>query len=802
MTNASNLGSLITNSVMKKLFIFRFIRFKSITHRLIFSCVVAAIGIYGVSYWQARKLLQNSVNDWLIDLAQSRIDTVANEIEGKLQAIERSILLSIYGIEKSAQNPNAVNQNELLPILTTLVEKQPQIQAVALINARNISEAGWYYDRQGKYTKLNLEASKIWLTRCQIKGNTPAKSPFWTQPYPFNHPSAITYCFPLSVNSNPETINWLVMEVNLDWVSPNMVEKLAKSNQSRGLELGNYFVFSPSNAQWIVKPENPQLLHLWLSGQNHNLNNQESNPGLINTRNNYQGILVTTKVNSTNWIVGITFPSAKLEQFQQQYLWLVIVSMSKDMLLICVVIAFISQLTTRPLRQLNTSTQEMAQGNLDTILPAVTSDDEVGRLTQSFRQMRDSLQLYISNLQETTAAKQKLESELSMAAQIQRTMVPKTTVDSSPNSPYQISALLKPARIVGGDLYDFFLLGSNRLCIIIGDVADKGFPAALLMARTVTLIRTLTKPFNTPSEILYTVNQELCAENEECLFVTVFCGVIDLRSGKFIYASGGHDAPLLIHNRQVKFLDLETGPPLGLYEDSVFEQSECVLTANDLILLYTDGITEAMNSQGEIFSETRLMEMMTSYPPSNPARAVRTIVHFCQQFVGDAPQSDDITLLAVQYLPSSPFSQVANVMEWNLTLNSELTELETVKHSLGKILQAASLTVELIEDAQLIVEEVLVNIIQYGYENRSDGYIDLRIEINNQQLIMTFKDSGKPFNPLTEIVLPDTSMDDEERSQGGFGFFLVQQLAQQVDYVYLNGNNILTVRQAIAKCSP
>ncbi|WP_016950028.1 SpoIIE family protein phosphatase [Anabaena sp. PCC 7108] len=779
---------------MKKPSLFRF---KSITHRLIFSCVVAAIAIYGVSYWQARKLLQKSVDGWLIDLSQSRIDTVANEMEGKLQAIERSILLSIYGIEKSAQNANAVNQNELLPLLKTLVEKQPQIQAIALINASNI-ETGWYYDRQGKYTKLNPETSRNWLNRCQIKDNTPTSS-FWTQPYPLNHPSAITYCVPLSANSNPETSHWLAISVNLDWVSSNMAEKLAQSNQSHGLELGNYFVFSPSNAQWIVKPENLPLLQQWLSQQNNTLNNLQQNRGLINTRTNSQGILVTTKVNSTNWIVGIIFPAAKLEEFQQQYLWLIIISMSKDMLLICVVIAFISQLTIRPLRQLNSSTQEMARGNLDTILPTVTSDDEVGRLTQSFRQMRDSLQLYISNLQETTAAKQKLESELSIAAQIQRTMVPKTTVDSSCNSPYLISALLKPARIVGGDLYDFFLLGSDRLCIIIGDVADKGFPAALLMARTVTLIRTLTKPFNTPSEILHTVNQELCAENEECLFVTVFCGVIDLRSGNFTYASGGHDAPLLIHNRQVQYLDLETSSPLGLYEDSVFVESECILAPNDLILLYTDGITEAMNCEGEIFSEERLIEIITSYPPTNPARAVRTIVHFCQQFVGDAPQSDDITLLAVQYLPSSPFSQAVNVMEWNLTLNSELTELEEVKQKLSEILQAASLTVELIEDAQLIVEEVLVNIIEYGYENRSDGYIDLRIEINNQQLMMTFKDSGKPFNPLTDIASPDIMMDDEERSLGGFGFFLVQELAEQVDYVYLHGKNILTVRQAIAQ---
>lgn len=185
--------------------------------------------------------------------------------------------------------------------------------------------------------------------------------------------------------------------------------------------------------------------------------------------------------------------------------------------------------------------------------------------------------------------------------------------------------------------------------------------------------------------------------------------------------------------------------------------------------------------------------MIASYPPTNTARAVRTIQHFCQEFVADAAQSDDITLLAVQYLPSNPFSQVTNVMEWKLTLNSVLTELEEVKQALGKILQAANLTVEIIEDVQLITEEILVNIIQYGYENRSDGHIDLRIENTDQHLTMTFEDNARPFNPLTEVTNPDLDKDDDARSLGGFGFFLVQELAEQVDYAYRHGKNVLTV---------
>ncbi|PZO39833.1 MAG: serine/threonine protein phosphatase [Pseudanabaena frigida] len=795
---------------MNKLFRFQF---KSITHRLIFGCIVAAIAIYGVSYWHARQLTQKNVGTWMIDLAKSRIDNSAHALEGKLLLLERDVLLLVQSMQRSEQNFNNVAQNELVSQLKFLLDRQPQVQAIALINIptsqSEISNMSWQYDRQGKYRNLNGNEATILLTRCQSdrifdsnqSNQSSSNQPFWSQSYSLSDESVkygITYCVPLSANSNISASNitkgYLAVEVDLDWLTSFINEKLTDADAIHFLELGDRFMTIPSTQQWLVKPINPQQVQTWLS-QNNNLNDISASRELINTKVTSQGALITKTVAPTGWIIGIVFPATKLEQFQQQYVWLVILSMTKDMVLMCVVIAFISQLTTRPLRALNASTEEMAKGNLDTVLPPVTSNDEVGRLTKSFRLMRDSLLIYIQDLQETSAAKQKLESELSIAAQIQRTMLPRISLDV--NSPYDISAVLKPARIVGGDLYDFFLLGSDRLCLIIGDVADKGFPSALQMARTITLIRTLTRACSTPSEILSIVNHELCIENEDCLFVTVFCGVLELNSGKFTYASGGHDAPILVRDRQVQYLDLETMPPLGLYEDSVFEQHECTLVPNDLIVFYTDGITEAMNLDGEFFSDARLIELITSYPPTSPTRAVRTIQHFCQQFVGDAPQSDDITLLAMQYLPSNPFFQVANIMEWNLTLNSELTELEEVRQNLGKILHEADLTVELVENAQLIAEEILVNIIQYGYENHKDGHIDLKLEINETKLTMTFEDSGKPFNPLTEVTIPELSKDDEDRSHGGFGFFLVQELADRVDYIYLNGKNILTVSQTI-----
>jgi sigma-B regulation protein RsbU (phosphoserine phosphatase) len=808
---------------MKKLVKFQF---KSITHRLIFSCVVSAIAIYSISYWHGRYLVQRNVRSWIIDLSQSRIDNAAHQIEGSLLRLEKDVFLLRQTIQESAQNFSP-SQTEILPQLKFLLAQQPHIQVIALVNIpSNISDTsnrGWQYDRQGGYKNITSEATVL-LDRCQrdrkslINPNTNqsyTNQSFWTELYFLNNHEKprITYCIPLAKKSDITANSAIAIEMNLDWLSDFMKQKLANSDETHYLELGDLFVTIASNKpdrQWLIKPNNPQQIQAWLSQrkmspqnaspQNKNLDSISSNQQPINSQPNSltdsQGTLISQTVNSTGWIVGIGIPVGNFEKASQQYLWLMILSMSRDMGLICVVIAFISQITTRSLRDLNISTEEMAKGNLDTILPSITSEDEVGRLAQSFRRMRDSLQLYIQDLQETTAAKQKLESELSIAAQIQRTMLPRTNVDT--NLPYDISAVLKPARIVGGDLYDFFLMGSDRLCLIIGDVADKGFPSALQMARTITLIRTLTKANSTPSQILSAVNQELCVDNEECQFVTVFCGVLELGSGDFTYTSGGHDAPILVRDRHVQHLELETMPPLGIYEDATFEEHKFKLVANDLILFYTDGITEAMNLDGEFFSDTRLIEMIAAYPPTNTTRAVRTIQHFCQQFVGDAPQFDDMTLLAMQYLPSSPFLQVSNVMEWNLTLNSELTELENVKQSLNKILDNAGLAVELIENTQLIVEEILVNIIQYGYENRNDGHIDLRLEINKQYLIMTFKDGGKPFNPLIEVAAPDLDRDDDERSLGGFGFFLVQELSDQVDYTYCDGKNILTVSQLIS----
>ncbi|MDV2998739.1 MAG: hypothetical protein N5P05_000345 [Chroococcopsis gigantea SAG 12.99] len=728
-----------------------------------FGCVSAALFIYGVSYWHGRQLIEKIVGAWIIDLSKSRVNSTVHDIETRLFHIERTVFLLL---------PKITEKPEDLSPWQQLLLQEGAIETISLIQVpdKDNNIRGETIARNRGYGEINSSQAAALLRRCQ-SGDLSSQT-VWSSNIYLNR-SGLGKCVIYNQSQDGKR-RYLILEVNLDWLPSIVSKNFTNDGQLPYLNIAQPFVLDQANQQWLIKPKNETSL------------------------NNNHDIVVSEKLQDTNLLIGLILCRNKLEQFQQKYVWLMIVSMFKDMLLMCLVIALISQLTTKPLRALNTSTQEMAAGNLNTELPAVTSDDEVGRLTQSFRQMRDSLLIYIDDLTKTTTAKQKLESELLLAAQIQRTMLPRIKGVNNPNSPYDISAILKPARIVGGDFYDFFLLGNTRLYLIIGDVADKGVPSALQMARTITLIRTLTKSDSTPREILNSVNIELCAENEDCLFVTVFCALLELNSGKLTYASGGHDAPILIRNGKARYLELETMPPLGLYEDSQFIQQQEQLYANDLILLYTDGITEAMNEKGELFSDTRLIEMIAAYPPTNTAKAVRAIEHFCKKFVAGAPQSDDITLLALQYLPNDPFLQVTNTMEWRLTVNSELTDLGDVKQNLSKILHGAHLSEEIIDNSQLIAEEIFVNIIEYGYGDSRDNYINLRIEIDSDYLTMTFEDTAKAFNPVTNITVPDLEPNDIHRPIGGLGFFLVQELAQTVDYDYRDGKNILTVRQKIA----
>jgi sigma-B regulation protein RsbU (phosphoserine phosphatase) len=269
------------------------------------------------------------------------------------------------------------------------------------------------------------------------------------------------------------------------------------------------------------------------------------------------------------------------------------------------------------------------------------------------KRYRDDLEATVEartrELLRTTAEKEKLESELRVARTLQMSMVPHGRA-SGPNGEYEIDAVLEPAKAVGGDLYDHFLLEDGRLCFVVGDVSDKGVPAALFMVKTGTLIRTESVRQTSPVEILGRVNAELCRDNDECMFVTLALGILDLASGRVAFASAGHEPPLLtVPGEGTEFVTVAGGPALGLDPGADFVAEEIALAPGSRIVLYTDGVTEAFDAAGEPFGPERLREAVSGHGAGEARGLPAAVLDGIGRFVGDAPQSDDITVFGLGY---------------------------------------------------------------------------------------------------------------------------------------------------------
>ncbi len=304
----------------------------------------------------------------------------------------------------------------------------------------------------------------------------------------------------------------------------------------------------------------------------------------------------------------------------------------------------------QPLRRLAAAAGRIATGDLETEVPQTRARDEVAALARSFEDMRRALKDYIANLAATTSAKERIESELKIAHAIQMSFLPKRLLPGRQAAAFELDAVLEPAKEVGGDLYDYFFVDDDHLFFTIGDVSDKGVPAALFMAVTKTLIKGIVSRGTPPSEVLARVNRELCSENSEAMFVTVFCGTLDLRTGELVYSNAGHNPPLAVCNGGfAEWLDMPPGLVLGVDPDSPYETRSRRLCPGEGLLLYTDGVTEAMNPRRQLYSDARLKDAAAVCSGQGAAETVQTILRSTREFASGATQSDDITILAVRY---------------------------------------------------------------------------------------------------------------------------------------------------------
>ena len=357
------------------------------------------------------------------------------------------------------------------------------------------------------------------------------------------------------------------------------------------------------------------------------------------------------------WSAGVSMLAAQMTQITnvtQQRLVLVLelgVGVIFAAMIIPVIFAAIrmSKGITEPIVELGAGVMRIGSGDLDHRLD-VRTNDEIEELANAFNKMVCNLRTYVRDLETTTAEKERFASELRVAHDIQMSFLKKIFPAFPQRSDFSLYATIKTAREVGGDLYDFSLLDDTRLFFYIGDVADKGVPASLIMAITMTLMkRASVQPGITPAGILRQVNKTLAEDNENVMFVTLFVGILDLKTGELAFSNAGHNPPLLLDaDGQCSFLKLPDGLVLGVMTDAEYRDDTVSLRTGEMIVTYTDGVTEAMSPKKEMYSEARLLETLTGMAGRSVEDAIDAIVASVKRHAAGAPQSDDIAVLAVK----------------------------------------------------------------------------------------------------------------------------------------------------------
>jgi len=386
--------------------------------------------------------------------------------------------------------------------------------------------------------------------------------------------------------------------------------------------------------------------------------------------------------------------------------------------------------------------------------------------------------------------KERLEEGLKLAHDIQMSMLPKTFPPFPERRDLDIFAAITPAKKVGGDFYDFFFLDENRLCFAIGDVSGKGVPAALFMAVVKTLFKAIAGRVQNPAEILSTVNREICRDNDSQMFTTLFCGILDTRTGEIRYSNGGHNPPYHLSRAGVQQVPKTGGRVLGLLEETTYAGSRLVLGPGETLLLYTDGVTEALDPAEQFFSERRLESILTQI---NFASAREQIEHLTREitlFAAGAEQADDITTLAIRFLGPAG----SNNGELQFTLKNRIAEIAALGERLGEFAAVHQLTPNVLHDLNLALEEAVTNIISHGYSDHREHEILVCIRVESGAVIAELKDDARPFNPLT-VPEADATKPLDERTAGGLGIHLMRKLMDGIEYQRLEDGNLLIMKK-------
>ena len=620
--------------------------------------IVVSVGTIFISafvfnYYSLKKIYIDSARNDARDLTR----IVSERVSGTLGGVQKVTATIATVIEK-----HHYNEAELFGLLENAVTYNPEIYGMTIayepyaFNPLVHSFAPYVYREHGEIKVSQAHPNYInwrWYSTPKTE-----KRSVWSDPYVNTVTDSIssTYAVPF-YRAEPEKHQFqgvVSATISLEWL-----QKIVSSTTIG--QTGYAFLIS-KDGDFVTVPKTEYLMNysiffvatILLNPNLDKLGQEmvQGKEGFIQINDfiyNQKSWVYYAPVSDSGFSLGVVIPEKELfAGLYHLYRQLVLIALS-GLILLVVVISVISRRITKPLHALAGTAAAIAQGNLNVELAEPRSRDEIGSLTLSFREMQEALKEYMVNLAVTTAAKERIESELKIARSIQMSFLPKRFPPMAARDFVEIAALLEPAREVGGDLFDFFMIDDHHLFFTVGDVSDKGVPAALFMAVTITLLKGLTELGLEPAQVFAKVNRELALENDSLMFVTCFCGILNLETGVFAYSNAGHPPPILIRpGQEPHWLTLPPGVFLGINEHSSFGTEQIILQPGDMILAYSDGITEADDQEQRLYSGERLMATVRNYRGDSAEALLQAVRASVADFARGTPQADDITILAAR----------------------------------------------------------------------------------------------------------------------------------------------------------
>ena len=602
---------------------------------------------------------------------QSVLDFTDETLEKVLTAVEVSAANNVNEVESWLSQPDKVYD-----AMESELKLNPHIIGFALAFEPN------YYPQEGYWFEpYVVQRNSKTIERLQIGSAEhdyfksswysialKAEDGYWSNPY-FDDAGAkmmvCSYMLPIHDHKG-KTVGVFIADVSLNWLK-EQIDEIDEKNNDRRKEILSYFkkpfdsysFIIGRNGDYIVHPDRKRILNenfFAYANATPTPLDEELGKDMLAGKNGKKLIDIEKTVSyvfysplkRTGWSMGIVVPKAAVLQPGFVLGAIILAVMGLGLLAIFLVCRFTIHFATKPLTYLSDSANEVAKGNFDTPLPSIKYNDEIRQLRDSFRKMQQSLAKYVERLKTSTAQNASMESELNIARGIQMEMLPKTYPPYPERKDIDIFGSLTPARAVGGDLYDFHI-HDERLFFCIGDVSGKGVPASLVMAVISAQFRTLSANEDQPQRIVKAMNTTMVGRNDSMMFATLFVGVINLKTGELRYCNAGHDSPVIVSEQSYELLPVDTNVPIGIVPDWTYTQQQTTIQSGSTIFLYTDGLTEAEEKDQKLFGEKRMLETIEAGKTSDPETIINNMTNAIRLYVGDAEQSDDLTMLAIRY---------------------------------------------------------------------------------------------------------------------------------------------------------